>query len=130
MLFNKYVIKLLRAFTHLTNYMGFVVKRKNTIDAVLAQHSNALNELISSYQAINRQPGINGIIFSKDRPLQLYGLIQSYYQNVTNPPHLHVLYSASEREYEHAYQELIDLCDDYDIDFHLEHDFKKDPIQN
>ncbi len=46
------------------------------------------------------------IVFSMDRPLQLHGLLTSLRLNVRPIPELHVLYRASGRGYEDAYDQL------------------------
>jgi len=46
------------------------------------------------------------IVFSKDRALQLHGLLSSLLQNVTGNFTLHVLYHASSEEHQKAYNEV------------------------
>jgi hypothetical protein len=48
-----------------------------------------------------------GIVFSKDRPLQLFALLSSYAELVRDPPPLHVLYRASDEAYRTAYEEAL-----------------------
>lgn len=47
------------------------------------------------------------IVFSKDRPLQLSALIDSYAYYCDNPIKLNIIYSASSPEYQHAYDSLL-----------------------
>lgn len=47
-----------------------------------------------------------GVIFSKDRPLQLAALLASYAELVKDPPRLHVLFVASDERYRAAYEEV------------------------
>ncbi len=48
-----------------------------------------------------------GVVFSKDRPLQLFALLSSYAELVRDPPPLHVLYRASDEGYRRAYDEVL-----------------------
>jgi hypothetical protein len=52
-------------------------------------------------------PSAEGIVFSKDRPLQLFALLSSYAELVASPPPLHVLYRASAPAYAEAYDEVL-----------------------
>lgn len=47
-----------------------------------------------------------GIVFSKDRPLQLDGLLNSYNQFIKNKEPLYVLFTATTLEFENAYNEV------------------------
>lgn len=49
---------------------------------------------------------VEGVVFSKDRPLQLHALLASYAELVKDPPPLHVLYRASDERYRAAYDEV------------------------
>jgi hypothetical protein len=48
-----------------------------------------------------------GVVFSKDRPLQLHALLASYAELVRDAPPLHVLYRASSEAYRDAYEEVL-----------------------
>lgn len=48
-----------------------------------------------------------GVVFSKDRPLQLHALLASYAELVKDAPPLHVLYRASDDRYRAAYAEVL-----------------------
>lgn len=54
-------------------------------------------------------PRAEGIVFSKDRPLQLFALLASYAELVRDPPALHVLYRSSSDRYRAAYDEVLRL---------------------
>ncbi|MDA9260975.1 hypothetical protein N9P58_03815 [Puniceicoccaceae bacterium] len=74
--------------------------------------------------------GISFVIFSKDRPLQLDGLLRSIQYHVKGVAAIHVLYRASDAAYECAYQELAkELQLDTPIHWMPESDFKADLIR-
>jgi hypothetical protein len=76
----------------------------------------------------NYSENLIGIIFSKDRPLQLYALLESYFIYCKNPMSLIILYKASEENYEKAYNEIKDLFKNQKITFRKEISFKSDLI--
>jgi hypothetical protein len=59
---------------------------------------------------ITNNPNINtrisGIIFSKDRAMQLHALLSSYFHYTNNPAHLIILFTCSNKEQEISYQLL------------------------
>lgn len=67
-----------------------------------------------------------GIVFSKDRPLQLHALLHSYLHHCRPPPRLEVLYTASSPAYLAAYEEVMTLFPDAAIGWHRECDFAAD----
>ena len=58
--------------------------------------------------------------FSKDRPLQLYALLESYFTYCKDPVPLIILYKASEDDYERAYNEIKDSYKKKEIIFRQE----------
>ncbi|KQC11605.1 MAG: hypothetical protein APR62_09515 [Smithella sp. SDB] len=52
---------------------------------------------------------VEGIVFSKDRALQLHALLSSYLENVTSSAPLHVLYCVSTPLHQKAYDEIIEI---------------------
>lgn len=67
-----------------------------------------------------------GIVFSKDRPLQLEALLNSYDQYVEGKSPLYVLYTVSNGEYEKAYNEIIKLYSS--MNFIKEKNFREDLV--
>lgn len=61
----------------------------------------------SALQAIPN--AIAGIVFSMDRALQLHALLCSYFEHVSNPAPLYVLYRTSGKLHRRAYEELPEL---------------------
>lgn len=49
---------------------------------------------------------ISTIVFSKDRPIQLEALLESYYYYFKGPTPVTIIYNAKDQAYERAYQEL------------------------
>lgn|GEM_PF-6805731 len=50
-----------------------------------------------------------GIVFSKDRALQLHALLSSYSEKVTSPAPLYILYHTSTPRHQKAYAELMEI---------------------
>lgn len=53
-----------------------------------------------------------GIVFSRDRALQLHALLSSYLEKVASPVPLHILYHPSTSSHQRAYDELIKIFPD------------------
>lgn len=66
---------------------------------------------------------ISGIVFSKDRPLQLEALLNSYYKMVINRAPLSVLYKTTNTEIDDAYQKISETYPE--VIFKKETNFKK-----
>jgi hypothetical protein len=52
------------------------------------------------------QEGIIAIVFTKDRPMQLHALLESYFYYTTNCAPVTIIYSCSDGDYQKAYDEL------------------------
>lgn len=61
-----------------------------------------------------------GIVFSKDRAIQLHALLSSYFECVTDPAPLKVLYAVSSKEYQKSYQMLIQMFQNKNIQWRKE----------
>ena len=70
------------------------------------------------------------IVFSKDRALQLHALLSSYFELVTHPAPVTVLYHTLTPAHDQSYRDLIDIFIDYPIHFQKQHDnkFKEDLV--
>ena len=53
-----------------------------------------------------------GIVFSKDRALQLHALLSSYLEKVVSPVPLHILYHTSTPAHQRAYEEVMEIFSD------------------
>ena len=71
-----------------------------------------------------KAPLAEGIVFSKDRPLQLHLLLQSYADMVANPAPLHVLYAASNDDFDKAFKEVAKCFPQMDITWTRETRFR------
>lgn len=69
-------------------------------------------------------PLAEGIVCSKDRPLQLHLLLQSYVDMVENPVPLHILYTASNDAFAQAFDEVAACFKGYDFRFVRETRFR------
>lgn len=100
----------------------------------LQQNQTLLTELVHQARQTNgnatSKEGVSFIIFSKDRALQLDGLLRSMLHHVTGTYSIHVLYCASNAAHAHAYRELTDGIQNTDrIQWTKESDFKKDLVR-
>ncbi len=79
--------------------------------------------LAALYEARNQRVSKNceypvaGIVFSKDRALQLHALLSSYYEKVIPPVPLHILYDTSTPAHQKAYEEVFSLFSARHISF-------------
>ena len=91
---------------HFLERSKIILLRTERYEEMLGQRSSAVKEL-ADHAELKLIVGLNGIIFSMDRALQLCALLESYYENVVNPVRLIVIYKASSIEHLRSYQELI-----------------------
>ena len=66
------------------------------------------------YSYVNK---ISGIVFSMDRPIQLFALLESYYKYCSDPVPLKILYKANNNEYLDGYKEIIQYYEKRNISF-------------
>ena len=107
-------------------FFGFVLKKESEIQKIKLHHANALKLLMK--ESVNNKNEISSVVFSKDRPMQLYGLIKSFYKNVQSPCSLTILYSASDLRFKVAYEEVKELCVNMGVKFYEETSFKDDLV--
>ena len=100
-----YVAQFLREIFR--NFSAVIIK-KNVYDEILEQRNKALLEIIS-FERQKLSKGLEGVVFSKDRPLQLYTLLETYNNLVENPVRLTVIYKASTKKYDEAYRKVFSL---------------------
>ena len=91
--------------------LGLTALERKTFNSLIWERE----ALIALYEARNqREPKdseypAEGIVFSKDRALQLHALLSSYYEKVIPPVPLHILYDTSTPAHQKAYEEVFSL---------------------
>lgn len=95
---TKLVRKMVRKFNG-------VLLSQNGYDSLLNQRNAAVKILISERKS-SLSTGVTGVVFSKDRPIQLHALIKTYFENVHAPAPLYVIFNTSSLAYAEAYREL------------------------
>jgi hypothetical protein len=95
-----------------------------------ALHSIAVayQRMIENYEQNQevQNSSCEGIVFSKDRAMQLHALLSSYFAYVKNPVPLYVLYTYSNRAHADSYEELKKIFLGKDVFFIEEKGFKND----
>lgn len=71
---------------------------------------------------------IHGIVFSMNRPLQIYALLESYFVYCKDPAPLTIIYKATNKVYKNAYKEIEDYFCNYNLIFIEEDNFKSNLI--
>lgn len=94
-----------RVLRRLASATGGVLLSRTMYDQMLVQRSATLRELVTR-EAVGLEPGLTCIIFSKDRALQLYTLLHTYFEKVTRPVLVHVVYGARDEAHRRAYGEV------------------------
>ncbi|PCJ59292.1 MAG: hypothetical protein COA79_11385 [Planctomycetota bacterium] len=84
---------------------GGVLLSKKATENKIAQINKAVLELVA-IENTQLVPGLKGIVVSKDRALQLYSLLFSYYELVSNPVALTVVFTATTDDHFNAYKEV------------------------
>ena len=92
----------------LLDRVGGVLLSKKTAENLMTQRDRAVIALAAIENASLKQ-GVAGIVVSKDRALQLYSLLSTYRELVTNPAPLTVIFTASTIQHRNAYQEVTAL---------------------
>lgn len=73
--------------------------------SILLQRAEAVKKLVDQAE-ITLSEGLVGVVFSRDRAFQLHALLESYFEKVTSPVNLIVIYKATNPAYQRAYQEV------------------------
>lgn len=84
---------------------GGVLISARAYDEFLTQRSRAVSELTRIAET-GLRPGLSCLIFSSDRAIQLYALLETYSRFVANPAPVTVLYRSSNDRHEKAYREV------------------------
>jgi hypothetical protein len=110
---------------------GLRLRREKDDQRLLKCHA-LLSEIVHQRQCETTHPqaaGISFIIFSKDRALQLDGLLQSMLHHVTGTYSVHVLYYTSSKAHYSAYQDVTKRAQDaHTIQWTQETNFHSDLV--
>ena len=92
----------------LINFFGGILLSKSENQRLLDQRSRLINEL-SRLISPKLIPGLTGLVFSKDRAMQLYAMLETYFKFVKNPVPLIIIYHASNELHKKSYKEVGEL---------------------
>jgi hypothetical protein len=116
----------------LANYLGFIILDNKTNDALFEEisiYTDLLSSNIDHSLAFSDSPSkIGCIVFSKDRPLQLHCLLSSYFEHVSSPAPVHVLFASSNSRYKRGYEALFQFFGSRLGSITEQKNFKKDII--
>ena len=98
--------------------LGGVVLSSEGHRRILSARDRAILEL-SVIDELSLRPGLTGVIFSRDRALQLHSLLTSYFELVINPASLKIIYMTSNQEHSDSYEQVKDhfLASDIEVEF-------------
>jgi hypothetical protein len=90
----------------IANYFGISIKKIKYIDLITDQRNFLLKKFCEKKQ--RTKIGISCIIFSKDRALQLYALLESMRINCDGIGEIYIIYTCSTADHLNSYISLID----------------------
>ena len=108
---------------------------KSVVSPVFKPELNSIKSIAAAYQQMiktSRQElntidlSCEGIVFSKDRAIQLHALLSSYLAYVKNSVKLYVIYTTSNSRNLESYEELKQIFSNKDVVFINEKAFKSD----
>lgn len=120
---------MIKSINSFLNLFGIQLKSKNALlreRAYLDAMYNGAVEIFNvhkKYRHLQLNDQIEGMVFSKDRAMQLHALLRSYIKNVSNYAPLAILYKTTSNKSQKAYINLIDEFKSYPIVFIKENDF-------
>mgnify|MGYP000924416354 CR=1 FL=1 len=94
-------------------------RKDQLIGALLDYHTS----LQADMEETDQDFSCAAIVFSRNRAIQLHALLSSYFNHVTHPVPLHILFTCTP-EHERSYQDLQELFREHPVTFHRETDFK------
>jgi hypothetical protein len=89
----------------LVNRFDGVILHKSEYKRIISQRDQAVTTLVKT-EGLKLTQGLVGVVFSRDRALQLYTLLHTYFAKVRVPAPLYVIYSASSNAHAKSYQEI------------------------
>lgn len=102
---------------------GVTLLKNHQYDDILAQRDALLSLYMEKNKPEKRQ-GLANILFSLNRPIQVYATLESYFKYMKNPAHVYVIYGVSDDKYLPAYEELIQCFADKPVTFIKEVEFR------
>ena len=107
--------------------LGLVLLKQYQHDYLVAERKILLKLYVKeSNRKFDAKTPVTGIVFSKDRPVQLHALISSYMHHVKNAAPMVVLYTATTEGFKKAYDEVSNEFSKQGVKFVKETSFKKD----
>jgi len=130
-MFQSIYLVLLGVARSIAYYFDGVLLSSRSYKSIVSQRDSAVQLLAKAKEDFI--PGLTGIVFSKDRALQLYSLLSSYHSSVKNPADLVIIYNASSKEHLQSYNELERYCCEistFKVSFVLEGEGFKETLNN
>lgn len=111
-------------------YFNIQLHRKDSVKKEKEYYLGVINKISNFYTGFvtdnfEIKSGISGIVFSKDRAMQLHALLSSYFFYAQGPAPLTVLFTCSNTFHEQSYTILKESFSDYPVSFIKETDFKE-----
>lgn len=105
-------------FKKSANFFGGVLVSNDIYKQILFQRNSSISALLNKNSA-SLAEGVTGVIFSKDRPIQLFALLETMCLNVKSQLPVKVIYFASNELQKKAYLEVESFFQElfFDINF-------------
>lgn len=104
-----------KIFKIILNWFGFHISNNIVHMNLISQRDTAINIIANGIEP-QLDDGVVGVIFSRDRAMQLHALLTSYAVNVKNPAPLYVFYSTSDEPHAKSYNDVSRYFDNQQID--------------
>lgn len=102
---------------------GVTLLKNHQYDDLLQQRDVLLNMYMDGLGSKKRKSTAN-ILFSLNRPIQVYATLESYFKYMKNPAHVYVIYGVTDEKFTPAYNELIEAFKGYPVTFFKETKFR------
>jgi len=91
----------------------------NDLEALKWERNALVSLQVARTQLVpeNTVQGVESVVFSKDRALQLHALLSSLQEKTSVPIRLHILYFASTKRHQLAYDDVIQIFEEKDVSF-------------
>ena len=116
-------MSLINIFFHaaqkILSFLNLVLITKKNALQQREQRDKAVLEL-AKFIKLKLYVGISGVVFSKNRPIQLYTLLYTYLKYAIKPAKLNIIYKATSLEFEKAYKDIIEQFKHVDFFYFIE----------